>query len=147
MARLIAIAVVLRGDEVLIGVRPEGVPLAGYWEFPGGKVELGEPPEAAAVRECREETGLQVRVAGEFPRHHHAYDHGALELRFFRCEPQPDAHVPRGPFRWVRCQELGRYPFPPANQHVIELLTNPATAATPMGSTPPSRSVSHHDQA
>lgn len=52
----IAIAVVQRGEQFLIGQRPLGVALAGLWEFPGGKVLPGESPEAAAVRECQEET-------------------------------------------------------------------------------------------
>lgn len=84
--KLIAVAVVRHGGDYLVGRRPEGVPLAGYWEFPGGKVEPRETAEAAAVRECREETGLDVQVVGEFPPVDFAYSHGTLRLRFFSCE-------------------------------------------------------------
>lgn len=56
----IAIAVVQHADQFLIGQRPAGLVLSGYWEFPGGKIQLGETPEAAAVRECLEETGLST---------------------------------------------------------------------------------------
>src|SRR5437764_2006476 len=56
----IAVAVVEKDGHFLVGQRPEGVSLAGLWEFPGGKIEPGESPEAAAVRECLEETGVDV---------------------------------------------------------------------------------------
>src|SRR4051812_46830278 len=59
---LVAIAVVEHDGKSLVGERPAGVALAGFAEFPGGKVEPGESPEAAAVRECIEESGLQVEI-------------------------------------------------------------------------------------
>ena len=62
----IAIAVVQDGERFLIGQRPPEKPLAGYWEFPGGRVEPGEMPGDAAVRECLEETGLHVVVEGSY---------------------------------------------------------------------------------
>ncbi|MBI3839784.1 MAG: NUDIX domain-containing protein, partial [Planctomycetia bacterium] len=58
----IAVAVVEGDGKFLIGQRETGVPLAGLWEFPGGKVEPGEPAENAAIRECLEETGWLVRI-------------------------------------------------------------------------------------
>jgi 8-oxo-dGTP diphosphatase len=58
----IAIAVVEQNNCFLIGKRPPGVVLAGYWEFPGGKILDGEEPSACAARECREETGVDVEV-------------------------------------------------------------------------------------
>ena len=59
---LIAIAIVEYDGLFLVGQRPPDVPLAGLWEFPGGKVQAGETPEAAAARECFEETGLTAQV-------------------------------------------------------------------------------------
>src|SRR5262249_13310601 len=59
---LVAIAVVEHGERFLVGIRPEGKPLAGFAEFPGGKVNDGETPEAAAIRECDEESGLRIEV-------------------------------------------------------------------------------------
>ena len=84
-SKIIAVAVVRHGDCFLAGLRPEGVPLAGFWEFPGGKVEPLETPADAAVRECREEAGLDVRVVGEYPPVDFDYPHGSLHLRFFAC--------------------------------------------------------------
>ncbi len=58
----VGIGLIARSGRYLVRQRPDGTAMAGYWEFPGGKCEPGEPPEAAVVRECREETGLDVRV-------------------------------------------------------------------------------------
>lgn len=126
-AKLIAVAVVLRGDHVLIGRRPPGVPLAGLWEFPGGKVQPGETPAAAAVRECQEETGLAVEVMHEYTSVTHDYPHGRVELRFFQAAPLVGAQSPRAPFRWVSLADLNRYEFPPANAALLtELRTTVA---------------------
>lgn len=127
----IAIAVVERSsesnttfDEVLIGLRPEGVPLAGYWEFPGGKVKTNESFESAAVRECEEETELQVEIIGEYPETKFEYEHAHVYLRFFRCRlvATPETQEPRSPFRWVAKSNLDSYPFPEANAALVQLL-------------------------
>ena len=120
----IAIAVVEHAGKYLIGLRPEGVPLAGYWEFPGGKVHAGESPEAAAVRECLEETGLAVRVVRECPPANHEYEQAAVCLHFFACEPLERAALDTLPprFRWVAESELGDYQFPPANAALLARL-------------------------
>ena len=118
----IAIAVVRSGDRVLAGPRPQGVPLAGLWEFPGGKVRPNETPQAAAARECREETGLEVRIKRPYLEVTHQYDHGLLRIQFFDAEPVDPQQPPRPPFRWVRVSDLGSYPFPPTNTAVLEML-------------------------
>lgn len=118
----VAIAVVLRGGDALIGRRGAGGALAGVWEFPGGKVEAGETPAAAAVRECFEETGLAVEIVGPLPQTVYAYDHGRVELHFFRCRPVDATVLPRSPFVWVACARLGEYEFPPANADVLRWL-------------------------
>jgi 8-oxo-dGTP diphosphatase len=120
--QLIAIAVVERGGQYLIRQRPEGAPLATFWEFPGGKVLPGESAEAAAVRECAEETGLNVRVAELMVEVDHQYDFGTLRLSFFRCEPINNAPLPSGGFCWVEGDSLLRYRFPAANEKVLALL-------------------------
>ena len=118
----IAIAVVENGnDEFLVGLRSEGSVLAGYSEFPGGKVESGESPREAAVRECREETGLKVQAISELRKVQHAYDHGFLQLHFFYCRPLGDGKLVGG-FRWVHRDALGGLQFPKANRGVIEQL-------------------------
>jgi 8-oxo-dGTP diphosphatase len=118
----IAVAVVERDGQFLIGLRPEGAPLAGYWEFPGGKTTPGEAPADAACRECREETGLAVRVVGTYPSAAHDYAHGSVRLTFFACVPH--GPVPPLPprFRWVGRGELVHYRFPPANDSLLRLL-------------------------
>ena len=91
----IAIAVVERDGQFLIGQRPPGVALAGLWEFPGGKLLAGESPEDGAVRECAEETGLTVRAATRYPEHVQDYAHGTVQLYFIACEPLDPAASPR----------------------------------------------------
>ncbi len=119
----VAIAVVEQDDRVLIGQRPAEVPLAGYWEFPGGKVRRGESPEQAALRECREETGLEVYATGGFPSSIHQYDHGRVELHFFRCLCVGQTTKPMKPFRWVPRADLAKYRFPEGNHELLKLLS------------------------
>ena len=121
----IGIAVVERDGRYLIGVRPEGVPLAGYAEFPGGKCEPGETPEACAVRECREETGLVVEPVELLERKTWDYPHGRVELSFVLCRPVGDAK-PTAPFRWIAREELGGLRFPEANAAVVRRLAEAA---------------------
>lgn len=121
----IAVAVVEREGRYLIGLRPAGAELAGYWEFPGGKVRAGESPADAAMRECREETGLAVRVIGNYATVEHDYPHGRLRLHFFACRPSDGGTLSQElpeRFRWVTSAKLGGYRFPPANEVVLRLL-------------------------
>jgi mutator protein MutT len=118
----IAVAVVQYADQVLVGCRPEGTPLAGFWEFPGGKVQPHETPEQAAVRECREETGLDVRLVGSVQEVLYEYPHGPVHLSFFCVTPVDPAQAPAAPFRWVPIGELGDYRFPPANAGIVQQL-------------------------
>lgn len=119
----IAIAVVEHEGRFLIGQRPENVPLAGLWEFPGGKVLPGETPEAAAIRECLEETGLAVTVIAFYPEHVQEYDHDRVALHFFSCAPRDPAQTPRAPFCWVAREALRNYEFPSGNRGLLALLT------------------------
>lgn len=128
MPRDIAIAVVEHEGRFLIGQRPEGVALAGLWEFPGGKVEAGESPAQAATRECLEETGVAIEVVGEYPLHDHNYEHGAVRLHFFKCQPLHDV-TPQVPFRWIARDELRKYEFPRGNDELLTLLLLPPPAA------------------
>jgi len=120
---LIAIAVVEDNGNFLIGQRPNGVPLAGLWEFPGGKVEANESAENAARRECLEETSVEIEVVGEYPTRVQEYAHGRVELRFFACRPTNEAQLPCLPFCWVPRNELSRYEFPEGNRELLKILT------------------------
>ena len=115
-----------RGQDwhVLIARRPQGVPLAGYWEFPGGKIENSESPCQCLVREFKEEVGIAVRVAEALPLIEHHYPYGFVRIHPFLCCVESDslrcAEVEET--RWVAVNELGRYRFPPANQNLISQL-------------------------
>lgn len=115
----IAIAVVEHAGRYLIGRRPEGVPLAGLWEFPGGKIHAGETPRQAAARECLEETNVAVAVGEAYPAIEHDYRHGRVALEFFACRPLDPASPPKPPFRWVPTAELAGYEFPEANAALV----------------------------
>jgi len=118
----IGIAVVEQDDQFLIGQRAESVVLGGKWEFPGGKVEAGETPGGAAVRECWEEAGCRVAVERLLLVQTEAYDHGTVELHFFLCHPMGVAPV-LSPFLWVARADLTNYAFPSGNRKLLELLS------------------------
>ena len=118
----IAIAVVEHDGRFLVGQRPDGVPLAGLWEFPGGKIEPGETPAQAAVRECLEETGLVVEAIGEYPASEHHYAHGRVQLHFIACRLFDPVTPIRDSYRWIPRQELKDYAFPEGNRPLLETL-------------------------
>ena len=116
---VVAVAVVRQEETVLGGRRCEGQVLAGYWEFPGGKMEVGESPEDAAVRECLEEAGIRIRVSGTLAVVDHRYDQRILRLHFLAAISADPESLPREPFRWIRIADLDAYAFPPANATVL----------------------------
>lgn len=126
----IAVAVVHHAGRYLIGRRPEGVPLAGLWEFPGGKVHDDETFEQAAARECLEETGLDVSVGREYGRVVQEYSHGTLDMRFFACTPRDPDKPPAAPFCWVEGRKLMQYRFPEANRVLVQTLAAQDDKAT-----------------
>ncbi len=85
-------------------------------------MKLHESPEEAAIRECREETGLVVSVVDKYEVTDFDYDHGKLRLHFFACEPSDPRQTIRNGFRWVRRGELSEYQFPPANKKLLSIL-------------------------
>ena len=128
----IAVAVVEHEGRFLVGKRPAGVPLAGLWEFPGGKIEPGESLEAAAMRECLEETGVAVEPLFRYPDHEQSYEHGRVALCFVACRPVSGAdQSPHEPFRWVARESLAEYDFPDGNQAILGLLRSTPTLKEP----------------
>jgi 8-oxo-dGTP diphosphatase len=141
----IAIAVVEQDNRFLVGRRPANVPLAGLWEFPGGKVEPGETPEQTAARECEEESGVAVEIIERYVVRDYDYAHAKVKLHFFSCRPIDPIEKPHGSFGWVERDELRNLQFPDANRPLIEHLTshsfNAEPTATPSseGGTEPSQ--------
>jgi 8-oxo-dGTP diphosphatase len=122
----IAIAVVERDNHFLVGERPAGKPLAGYSEFPGGRVEASESPEEAAIRECEEETGLKVEIVGSYGDCLHDYSHDRVHLYFLSCRAVAGETLPKPPFEWIPRNELAELRFPEANATLLARLLHGA---------------------
>jgi 8-oxo-dGTP diphosphatase len=124
---LVAAAALVDADgRVLVAQRPTDTHLAGTWEFPGGKVEAGEPPELALVRELREELGIDTTASCLAPCGFasHAYDRFHLVLLLFACrkwQGRPAGQQGQA-VRWVRVPEMFALDMPPADRPLIGLL-------------------------
>ena len=121
-----AVALVDIDNRVLIAQRPDGKAMAGLWEFPGGKVEPGETPEAALIREVREELGVDTAASclAPFTFASHAYAEFHLLMPLYICRTwlgQPAAREHRA-IKWVRPVRLGDYPMPPADAPLVAML-------------------------
>ena len=112
--------------RVLIAQRPEGKSMAGLWEFPGGKVEEGETPEAALIRELREELAVDTveSCLAPFTFASHAYDDFHLLMPLFVCRKWQGRVTPmeNQQIKWVMPMRLGDYPMPPADKPLIAML-------------------------
>jgi 8-oxo-dGTP diphosphatase len=124
----VAAAVLVRADGCfLLAQRPATKVYAGYWEFPGGKLEPGEPPAQALARELHEELGLDVEQATPWLTRVYAYPHGTVRLRFFRVRRWTgDPHGREGQaFSWQRLDAITVAPMLPANAPVLRALGLP----------------------
>ena len=123
--RLVVTAAVIRRDgRFLVTRRPQGVHLEGYWEFPGGKCDDGEPLEACLTREIEEELAVGIRVGDRLLVCSHDYPARVVELHFFEAELLGEPRPRLGQeMRWVGRGELRSLPFPPADDELIALLT------------------------
>ena len=112
--------------RVLIARRPEGKAMAGLWEFPGGKVDAGETPEEALIRELREELGIDVTEAclAPFTFASHTYEDFHLLMPLFVCRVWEGTPRPREgqTVRWVRPERLKDYDMPPADRPLIAMI-------------------------
>jgi 8-oxo-dGTP diphosphatase len=121
-----AVALIDPDRQVLIAQRPEGKTLAGLWEFPGGKVELDERPEAALIRELREELGIAVEEAclAPFTFASFAYPDFHLLMPLYSCRRWTGVVAAREnqTLKWVRPRDLRAYPMPPADAPLIPAL-------------------------
>lgn len=123
---VVAVALIDPDGRVLLSQRPEGKSMAGLWEFPGGKIEPGERPEDALIRELDEELGIDTKTSCLAPLTFasHDYDDFHLILLLYACRrwwgtPQPREN---NPITWVRAPRLGDYPMPPADKPLVAML-------------------------
>ncbi len=124
---LVSAAVLIDADErILLAQRPEGKPMAGLWEFPGGKVDTNETPEYALIRELNEELGIMTGVDCLQPLTFasHSYDDFHLLMPLFACRTWKGIPMPqeRQKLKWVTKQELFDYPMLPADIPLIPLI-------------------------
>jgi len=123
---VVAVALIDEQGRVLLARRPEGKKMAGLWEFPGGKMEKGETPEAALARELHEELGIEVapRDFAPFVFASHAYDSFHLLMPVFLCRRWKGVpHAKEGQkLAWVAPTDLVEYPMPPADRPLIPML-------------------------
>jgi 8-oxo-dGTP diphosphatase len=121
-----AVALIDPDGRVLLAQRPAGKPMAGLWEFPGGKVEPGETPEACLMREIGEELGISTWASCLAPLTFasHAYDNFHLLMPLYACRKWVGIVQPREGQRlaWARVGEMGDYPMPPADKPLIPIL-------------------------
>jgi 8-oxo-dGTP diphosphatase len=127
---VVAVALIDADNRVLIAQRPPGKAMAGLWEFPGGKLDAGERPEEALIRELHEELGITVREACLAPLTFasHAYDDFHLLMPLYVCRRWEGTIAAQEgqTLAWVRANKLRDYPMPPADlpliPHLIDLL-------------------------
>jgi 8-oxo-dGTP diphosphatase len=120
------VALVDADGRVLLAQRPEGKPMAGLWEFPGGKIESGETPEQALIRELQEELAIDTAESCLAPIAFasHSYDSFHLVMLLFACRKwtgSPRA-IEGGALQWVRPNRLRNYPMPAADLPLIPIL-------------------------
>jgi len=121
-----AVALVDADGRVLLAQRPEGREMAGLWEFPGGKVDPGETPEAALIRELVEELGIDTveSCLAPFTFASHTYERFHLLMPLYVCRVWKGQAVPREgqALKWVRPEAMREYPMPPADVPLIAML-------------------------
>ena len=121
-----AVALVDVDGRVLLARRPEGKSMAGLWEFPGGKVQEGESPETALIRELREELGIDVTASclAPFTFASHAYDDFHLLMPLFVCRVWDGFVAAREgqALKWVRPLDMDTYPMPSADVPLVAML-------------------------
>lgn len=123
---VVAVALVDRDNRILVAQRPEGKQLAGYWEFPGGKVDAGERPEISLIRELNEELGITVSEDCLAPLTFasHAYEDFHLLMPLYICRKWQGMVQGREnqQLKWVRARDLRDYKLPPADIPLISPL-------------------------
>ena len=121
----VAAAVIIKDGKYLITKRKEGTHLAGYWEFPGGKVEKGETTKDALTREILEEVGLEIQVIRLLRESFPEYPEIIVHMNFFACDllSGEATAIECAEIAWINPDEFKLYVFPPADEGIIEMLS------------------------
>lgn len=118
--------IIRREQSVLLGLRPEGGSLAGKWEFPGGKIEIGEQPEEALARELKEELGIRAEIGPlRFATTHNYAEIGVMilfyEINYWTGQPTPIHHAE---VKWVSIDEITKLALPDANRNILDRIVH-----------------------
>ena len=123
---VVAVALVDVDGRILISQRPRGKPMAGLWEFPGGKMEIDESPEKALIREIKEELNIDVsdKCLAPFTFASHKYERFHLLMPLYVCRVWEGNVKPmeKQALKWVRPKNLQEYPMPPADRPLVAML-------------------------
>lgn len=120
--RVVTAAVICRNGKILITQRPEGKAHAGFWEFPGGKLEDGEDPIASLHREIEEEIGVRIRIGEIIEVVHHVYHNGTFLILAYLCEliEGEIRHLEVADHCWIDPEQASQYNLLPADQPIID---------------------------
>jgi 8-oxo-dGTP diphosphatase len=123
---VVAVALIDVDGRVLLSQRPEGKQMSGLWEFPGGKIEEGESPEAALTRELKEELGIDIGESclAPFSFASHVYDDFHLLMPLYLCRVWRGVPSPKEQqkLKWVKLEKFSEYPMPPADLPLVAML-------------------------
>jgi 8-oxo-dGTP diphosphatase len=124
--RIVTAAIIRRNGSVLLARRSSGEKLAGFWEFPGGKVEDGETSEECLVRELEEELGIRAVIGRKCAESLHQYDHGKFRIVAYIADWLTGDLCPRVHDRveWVKIRDLGKYQLLPADDPIAVVVQN-----------------------
>ena len=122
----VAAAVLFDKKRFLICQRPVGKARALLWEFPGGKLEVGETLEQCVQRECREELGISIQVDGRLMDIEHAYPDLTVKLTVFLAHIQSGTPqlLEHNACAWIACDQIDDYTFCPADEPILQRLKN-----------------------
>lgn len=117
--------VIWKEDKVFIARRKPGKSLAGYWEFPGGKLEENEEPQSALLRELQEELGMRVKISSFLDSKVHHYDLFSIELIAYICEFEDASYhlTDHDEVVFIKPQQFKNYKMAPADMFIVDRLT------------------------